>query len=214
MASLIFQSFGVESTAVSAMLETIQEMKFFLRTAYGDSKKFPGSSIEIKTQGLGQGNGASPAGWCVISIVILRAHGAKGHGAHFMASMSLVRCSLSAILYVDNTDLLHINMDAEESIVEVHAAIQRAIENWGRLLIATGRTLKPEKCFYHLIDFAWTQKGGWQYIAHHEDEGAALFVPLPDGKMAPISHLAVDDHRKPSVLPRAPPGIALAVSIR
>ncbi len=30
MAFLIFQSFGVESTAVSAMLETIQEMKIFL----------------------------------------------------------------------------------------------------------------------------------------------------------------------------------------
>ncbi len=71
MASLIFQSFGVQSTAVSAMLETIQEMKFFLRTAYGDSKTFAGSSIEIKMQGLCQGkNGASPAGWCVISIVI------------------------------------------------------------------------------------------------------------------------------------------------
>ena len=61
MASLIFQSFGVKSTAVSAMLEMIQEMKFFLRTAYGDSKTFAGSSIKIKTQGLGQGNGASPA---------------------------------------------------------------------------------------------------------------------------------------------------------
>ena len=33
MASLIFQSFGVESTAVSTMLEMIQEMKFFLQTA-------------------------------------------------------------------------------------------------------------------------------------------------------------------------------------
>ena len=61
--------------------------------------------------------------------------------------MSLVRRSLLAILYVNNTDLLHIKMDAEESIVEVHTAIQWAIENWGRLLIATGGTLKPEKCF-------------------------------------------------------------------
>jgi len=129
MVSLIFQSFGVQSTAVSAMLETIQEMKFFLQTAYGDSKTFAGSSIEMKTQGLGQSNGASPAGWCVISIVILWAHGAKGHGVHFMAPMFLVRRSLSAILYVDDTDLLHINMDTDESIVEVHAAIQRAIEN-------------------------------------------------------------------------------------
>ncbi len=157
-------------------------------------------------QGFGQGNGASPAGWCVISIVILRAHGAKGHGAHFMAPMSLIRRSLSAILYVDDTDLLHINMDADESIVEVHAAIQRAIENWGRLLIATGGTLKPDKCFYHLIDFAWTQKGGWQYIAHHEDASAALFVPLPDGTMAPISHLAVDDAQKTLGVTTCPSG--------
>jgi hypothetical protein len=91
MASLIFQSFGVEDTAVAAMLEMIQEMKFFLRTAYGDSKDFSGSSIEIKMQGLGQGNRASPAGWCVISIMILWAHGAKGHGAQFIAPMSQVR---------------------------------------------------------------------------------------------------------------------------
>jgi hypothetical protein len=97
-------------------------------------------------------------------------------------------------------------MDVEESIVEVHAAIQRAIENWGRLLIATGGTLKPDKCFYHLIDFAWRQKGGWQYIAHHEDEGAALFVPLPDGTMAPISHLAVDDAQKTLGVTTCPSG--------
>jgi hypothetical protein len=91
MASLIFQSFGVEATTVAAMLETIQEMKFFLCTAYGDLKDFAGSSIEIKTQGLGQGNEASLAGWCVISIMILQAHGAKGHSAQFIAPMSQVR---------------------------------------------------------------------------------------------------------------------------
>jgi hypothetical protein len=174
--------------------------------AYGDSKIFAGYSIKIKMQGLGQGNGASPAGWCVISIVILQAHGAKGHGAQFIAPMSLVRHSLLAILYVDDTDLLHINMDVKESIAEVHTAIQRAIENWGRLLIATGGTLKPKKCFYHLIDFTWTQKGGWQYIAHHEDECAALFVPPPDGTMAPILHLAVDDAQKTLGVTTCPSG--------
>ena len=103
MALLIFQSFGVEDTAVTVMLETIQEMKFFLRTAFGDSKEFAGSTIEVKTQGLGQGNGASPAGWCIISIMILWAHGAKGHGAHFIVPMSHVPSSLSVILYVNET---------------------------------------------------------------------------------------------------------------
>ncbi len=120
MASLIFQSFGVKATTVAAMLETIQEMKFFLHTAYGDSKDFAGSSIEIKTQGLGQGNGASPAGWCVISIMILWARGAKGHGAQLIAPMSQVRWSLSAILYINDMDLLHPNMEGDESVQEVH----------------------------------------------------------------------------------------------
>ena len=82
MALLIFQSFGIEDTAVLAMLETTQEKKFFLRMAFGDSREFAGSTVEVKTQGLGQGNSASPAGWCVISIMILQAHRAKGHGAH------------------------------------------------------------------------------------------------------------------------------------
>jgi hypothetical protein len=111
MALLIFQSFRVEDTAVAAMLETIQEMKFFLRTAYGDLKDSAGSMIEVKTQGLGQGNRASPAGWCVISIMILRAHGKKGHSARFVAPMLRVKRSLSAILYVNDTDLLHSNME-------------------------------------------------------------------------------------------------------
>jgi hypothetical protein len=63
-------------------------------------------------------------------------------------------------------------------------------------LIATGGSLKPEKWFFHLLDFAWTQKGGWQYIAHHEDDTAAVYVPLPDGTMSAITHWAVDNAQK------------------
>jgi hypothetical protein len=196
MASLIFQSFGVEDTAVAARLEMIQEMKFFLHTAYGDSKDFTRLSIEIKTQGLGQGNGASPAGWCIISIMILQAHGAKGHSVQFIAPMSQVGWSLLAILYVDDTDLLHLNMERDKSVQEVHVALQRSIKNWGNLLVATGGSLKPDTCFFHLLDFVWTKKGGWQYAAHHKDETAVIMVLMPDGTVAPIMHRAVDDAQK------------------
>lgn len=72
------------------MLKTIQEMKFFLRTAFGDSKTAAGSTIEIKTEGLCQGNGAAPAGWTVVSIAILNAHKHKGHGATFLCPISQV----------------------------------------------------------------------------------------------------------------------------
>jgi hypothetical protein len=86
--------------------------------------------------------------------MILRAHGAKGHGAQFIAPMSHVKWSLLAILCVDDTDLLHLNMERDELVQEVHVALQWSIENWGRLLVATGGSLKPDKCFFHLLDFA------------------------------------------------------------
>jgi hypothetical protein len=51
-------------------------------------------------------------------------------------------------------------MNTDELVQEVHVALQRAIENWGQLLIATKGSLKPEKSFFHLLDFAWTAKRG------------------------------------------------------
>jgi hypothetical protein len=105
-------------------------------------------------------------------------------------------------------------MDVEESIFDVHAAIQRAIENWGRLLIATGGMLKPEKCFYQLIDFAWTQKGDGNTSRIMRRRVLICLFHYRMGKW-PQSHTWLSKtHRKPSVLPHVPPGIALAASIR
>jgi hypothetical protein len=44
--------------------------KFYLCTGYGDSKDYAGGGQEnsddpIRTQGMGQGNGVSPAAWWV-----------------------------------------------------------------------------------------------------------------------------------------------------
>jgi hypothetical protein len=66
MASLVFQAFGVPITAVESMLATIENMKFFLRTRFGDSTSFARGGISIKTQGMCQGNEASLAAWVVI----------------------------------------------------------------------------------------------------------------------------------------------------
>ena len=52
IASLAFQSFGVPPARVELMLTTIQEMKFFLCTGFGDSTDYASSTVGIKTQGL------------------------------------------------------------------------------------------------------------------------------------------------------------------
>ncbi len=110
MASLIYQAFGVQTSAIKTMLGAIENMIFFLRTGFGDSTKFAGSGISIKTQGMTQGNGASPAGWVVISICIIKADGKKGHGAKFLCPITRPTHHLSPILYINDTDLLHIDL--------------------------------------------------------------------------------------------------------
>ena len=196
IASLVCQAFGVSENTVGSMLKTIQDMQFFLRTAFGDSADAAGSSIEIKTQGLCQGNGAAPAGWAVVSIAILNAHKRKGHGATFLCPISNLKHLLSAVLYVDDTDVIHFRMDSEETAWDTHRALQESVLSWGNLLIATGGSLKPSKCFYHLIAFAWQRDGSWVYQSLENEEAFDIVIPLPDDTVATIKHLGVDEASK------------------
>jgi hypothetical protein len=88
-----------------------------------------------------QGNGASLAAWVVISICILNAHGRKGHGAKFVCPITKLEKLLLAILCVDDTNLLHINLRKNEMVNKVHTVIQESVNSWGNLLIAMGRAL-------------------------------------------------------------------------
>jgi hypothetical protein len=74
IASLVFQSMGVPTLATTSMLTTIQDMKFYLYTGFGDLKEFTRLMGGIKTQGLCQGNGAAPAGWTTKNITMIKAH--------------------------------------------------------------------------------------------------------------------------------------------
>jgi hypothetical protein len=149
----------------------------------------------MKTQGLCQGNGALPAGWAVISICILRACGEKGHGAKFLCPITKLQQHLLAISYVNDTDILHIDLTKDESVDEVHTAIQGSVNSWGKLLIATGRVLQPQKCLYSVISFDW-KNGEWQYAQNATRDNLQITVPLPDGSSAMISHKKVSQAKK------------------
>jgi hypothetical protein len=129
--SMVFQAFGVPSTAVEAMLTTIQVMTFFLRMGFRDSTDFASSKFEIKTQGLCQGNRASPAGWAVVSICIINAHKKRGHGTHFICPITQLRSHIAGVIYVDNTDLVHFRTDVYEGREDTFYKLQEAIVNWG-----------------------------------------------------------------------------------
>jgi hypothetical protein len=191
IASMVFQSLGMPKEAAVSMLSTIQDMKIFLRTGFGDSMAYTGLSGGKKTQGLCQGNGVAHAGWTATSITMIRAHKRKGHGVHLRCPITETPLHSAGSIFVDNTDLEHFDMTKLQTIDKVHANFQESILNWGKLLLATGGALKPAKCFYHLISFLWQADGTWRYENNEGREDLGIMVPLEDGSLAAIKHLSV-----------------------
>ena len=143
-----------------------------------------------------QGNGAAPDEWTVISIVILGAHKRKGHGAKFVCPVSLTKGDLSAILFVGDTDVVHLDMEQVETATEAHCKIQGSVTSWGTLLMTGGNALKPIKCFFCLIAFQWDAQGRWRYAANENKEEFALEVPTLDDSFAAIEYLGVSTARE------------------
>ena len=78
--ALVFLAFCVNNGAIFAMLRSIQLMKFFLRTGWGESLRFIGGDVYRILHGLCQGNGAAPAAWLVLSSVLVRILRRQGFG--------------------------------------------------------------------------------------------------------------------------------------
>ncbi len=191
IALLVFQALGVKKEACESIFTTIQDMKFFLRTGFGDSKEYASATGEIKTQGMCQGNGAALAGWTVDSIVMISAHKRKGHGLHLQSPITNKRIHLAGTLFVGDTDVEHLDLNKSETRDEAHQALQDSILNWGHLLNATSGALKPGKCFYHIISFLWKPDETWRYDNNEANTNLKILVPLGDGTLAEIEHLPV-----------------------
>ena len=65
---------------------------------------------------------------------MIRAHKKKGHGAHFVTPISKTSFHLAGGLFVDDTDLFHLDMRKVETAAEAQACLQEAVISWGNLL--------------------------------------------------------------------------------
>jgi hypothetical protein len=67
------------------MFETIQNCRHVIRTAYGDSTRSYGgqSSYDLPPMGVGQGNGAGPQMWAVLSSTLFLAMHMEGLSTTF-----------------------------------------------------------------------------------------------------------------------------------
>ena len=161
-----------------------------------------GGSIENPTLGLGQGNAAAGPSFLAISSFVVNSYLQDGHGARTRTSMSYQLFILAAVLYVDDTDNIHMTPEVTDSPSELILHAQVSTNAWGGFAIATGAAMKPKKCFTYFMTYP-VSKGRHSlatidnlpepYALIQQDEGPPLpshmTVPLPDGTNAPIPTL-------------------------
>ncbi len=201
-ASIALQSFGLPRPAIRVLLIAMQTMRFFLRTGFGESTKSYGGSVDNPTLSLGQGNAAAGPTFLAISSLIVNAYLRQGHGARTTTSITNRLVILAAVLYVDDTDSIHMAPKVTDSPTELIQHAQKSTDAWGGLSIATGAAMKPEKCYAYFMTY--TVRGGHHIlesiddlptpsaqIPQGDDESlpSHLSVPLPDGTRAPIPTL-------------------------
>jgi exonuclease III len=163
-AFLALRRTGIPKEVIFSMLETIQNAEFITRTAYGDSKiTFGGkeTGFTAKPQGTGQGNGAAPQIWAVVSSAMFEVMHQKGLGTNFKAPISKEELELCGFAFVDDSDIIatsgHQN-NPDETVTQM----QKTINCWDGVARATGGALAPDKSWWYLIHFEW-QHGDAKY---------------------------------------------------
>lgn len=151
--SFALQAMRVPLNFVKCYLLCIQLMRFYLKTGFGMAKHSYGGTSRDPYMGLTQGSGASPAAWTAISTVMLVAYKSKGFGAFFKSGWSGILLGLAALLYVDDTDLLHMSRSTGITDTAFVERAQEATTYWAKLLQATGGSFKPTKCYWYLLSY-------------------------------------------------------------
>ena len=205
VAALTLRAFKVRNSSVLTMLTPIQEMQFYLRTGFGESKTPFGGKEHVK-QGACQGNGGAPPTWQQISTMMMNVQRRQGHGIVIEAPLSKKRIRQVGIAFVDDANLFE-GLAPDDDRESVLAKGQEAINTYGGSLISTGGNLKPEKCNYTIHDVVPNAKGEWVYndvgvVDHGDDElddmppfedDERITVPQANGDAAAIKKLRSDE---------------------
>jgi hypothetical protein len=141
--------------------------------------------------GLGQGNRAAPPSWIQLSAVMVTIFKQLQLGAMIQDPISEETIHTMGALFVDDTDLY----TWREQIMdpgELWCQTQIELENWSCLLNATEGALKPEKCFWYLLDYDCVD-GEWTST---ETVAAELRITNLDGTKSPIKQVKVTESKK------------------
>ena len=184
VAMLSMRRMGYPVEPLISMFTTLQKARNHIRTPAGDSDIFyDGSHTNIPIQGTGQGNGASPTIWAVVSTPLLKLLRIEDLGVFFQSALDNEEVKLVGFAFVDDFDLATSARGSEDSTPEeeVTARMQKSFDTWISGLHATGGAVNADKSNWTLIAFNWDADGKFSYKTISESP-ADVWVTDFDGQ--------------------------------
>ena len=187
VSSLASQRLGVSSSIAKCMITTLCNMQHYIRTAYGDSDWSYGGKHEKKIlQGAVQGNGAASPIFIAISCVIIAFLESKTIGVQIVSAITLTVFTMSAIMYVDDSDILLSAISHDDTAEMLRDRAQSSASAYQQGVQQTGGAIRPDKCRWYSITFKWIGSK-WKY--ENKPKLEPIFIENAQGKMCPIQQL-------------------------
>jgi len=174
------QRVGVPKKIINCLFTTLQEAVHRVRTGFGDSKSFYGGKVWlVPIHGIGQGNGAGPAIWAVVSTPLLNVLREKGFGCKVICPLSSSYFRFVGYAIVDDMDVIQSALtDSPES---ARAQLQHAIDTWEFSLKATCGAFVPEKMVWWLVRFKWS-RNSWSYAGIQDSPGELMVNDIENNR--------------------------------
>ena len=193
-AMLAVQSCGIPKNPLISFFSTLQEVKYHTRTCYGVSEDTFGGLEEQfihRPQGAGQGNGAAPQLWAVVSSKMFETLHDLGLATCVKTPISGIDMMLVGFAYVDDSDLF--TYSTTHDVQETVKKMQQIVDAWEKTAKITGGAIAPVKCWWYLINFEWDDNGNWKYGSNVQDCETVLTACDADNNRQSIQKLHVSE---------------------
>jgi hypothetical protein len=202
---------GVPKNVVKCLFTTLQDAVHQVRTGYGDSTQTYGGEVWlVPIHGIGQGNGAGPAIWAVVSSPLLNVLRAKGFGCEICCPLSQAFLKFVGYAFVDDTDIIQSAL--HDNLQDAIALLQKAIDTWENSLKIMCGAIVPEKTVWWLIHFEW-EGTSWQYASSLEHPGEIQVNDIV-GDRKTLTRLNADQVYETLGVYLAPDGNSTAQSVK
>ena len=158
LAMLVSKRLGMPDEAIRTHAGVLSSMRYTVKTTFGISELYIQSTPGSFLFGTGQGSGASPAIWLMLSAVLLKTlKDLSPRGMFYMSPDGIQMVHRCSDAFVDDTQngLTDAHLRQSWSFEQIFKNLTEMAQTWEQLLHCSRGALELNKCSYYILYWTW-----------------------------------------------------------